>query len=706
MAIFRLERLLAGTAVAIALAASGPAAFAQSLTPTTSAVESKVPVPEATNVAPPSQRDVETTASTPQTMNPPATPPLAGEQKSAETKPLESRPMESRPADSQNVDTKPVEAPKAAETKPVEVKPVEAAKAPEVKAPETASADAVTEKLRDMFAAKGDRVFLKASDRSGAEAFYSARKFAPIWTTNAGANDRAKAAVAYLSKVDADGLDPADYPIPTFKAGMDAAALADAEAKLTASVLAYARHAATGRVAYSRVSADITYNLETPEAKDVLGKLADGKSVDAVLASYEPQHPQYKALKTQLAKARAESNGATAAPVVRIDAGPTLKFGKKEMTDPRVPALRARLGLAAKSGNTTYDKELSDAVAKFQEKNSIKPDGNAGNATISAMNGPKREHLADTIIANMERWRWVPRDLGAKRVILNIPDFTLRVYNGSEQVWMTKVVTGKPGKHATPLLSETMKYITVNPTWNVPPSIVYGEYLPALQQDPTVLQRMGFKLTQAADGGVSIQQPPGDGNALGRIRFNFPNKFLVYQHDTPEKHLFARYPRAYSHGCMRVENPLKYGEVILSLANPKDGYSAEKLKSMYGPSEIDIKLQSFIPVHITYQTAFIGDDGKLETRDDVYGRDASIIAILKGDRKIADVPVENPQQNYSRPSVSLPPGVAGAYAGGGGGGNFFEALFGGGRQQQVQNQPTTSRGGQGRRVTDRSMFSW
>ena len=706
MAIFRLERLLAGTAVAIALAASGPAAFAQSVTPTTSAVESKVPVPEATNVAPPSQRDVETTASTPQTMNPPATPPLAGEQKSAETKPLESRPMESRPADSQNVDTKPVEAPKAAETKPVEVKPVEAAKAPEVKAPETASADAVTEKLRDMFAAKGDRVFLKASDRSGAEAFYSARKFAPIWTTNAGANDRAKAAVAYLSKVDADGLDPADYPIPTFKAGMDAAALADAEAKLTASVLAYARHAATGRVAYSRVSADITYNLETPEAKDVLGKLADGKSVDAVLASYEPQHPQYTALKTQLAKARAESNGATAAPVVRIDAGPTLKFGKKEMTDPRVPALRARLGLAAKSGNTTYDKELSDAVAKFQEKNSIKPDGNAGNATISAMNGPKREHLADTIIANMERWRWVPRDLGAKRVILNIPDFTLRVYNGSEQVWMTKVVTGKPGKHATPLLSETMKYITVNPTWNVPPSIVYGEYLPALQQDPTVLQRMGFKLTQAADGGVSIQQPPGDGNALGRIRFNFPNKFLVYQHDTPEKHLFARYPRAYSHGCMRVENPLKYGEVILSLANPKDGYSAEKLKSMYGPSEIDIKLQSFIPVHITYQTAFIGDDGKLETRDDVYGRDASIIAILKGDRKIADVPVENPQQNYSRPSVSLPPGVAGAYAGGGGGGNFFEALFGGGRQQQVQNQPTTSRGGQGRRVTDRSMFSW
>src|SRR5690349_5189748 len=120
--------------------------------------------------------------------------------------------------------------------------------------------------------------------------------------------------------------------------------------------------------------------------------------------------------------------------------------------------------------------------------------------------------MPDTLIANMERWRWVPRDLGMKRVILNIPDFTLRVYNGNEQVWMTKVVTGKPGPHATPLLSETMKFITVNPAWNVPPSIVYNEYLPAMQQDPTVMQRMGFKVSQAADGGISIQQPPGDGN--------------------------------------------------------------------------------------------------------------------------------------------------------------------------------------------------
>jgi hypothetical protein len=158
---------------------------------------------------------------------------------------------------------------------------------------------------------------------------------------------------------------------------------------------------------------------------------------------------------------------------------------------------------------------------------------------------------------------------------------------------------------------------------------------------------------------------------------------------------------------MRVENPPKYAEVILGLANPKDNYTVEKIKSMYGPSEIDIKLQTYIPVHITYQTAFVDDHGKLELRDDIYGRDAAITAALKPEnRRNADVPVEHPAENYSRPSVSLPPGVPGlngnAYAQNGGG--FFEALFGGGRPQQVQS--TTTRGGNRRAPVDRSIFSW
>ena len=170
-----------------------------------------------------------------------------------------------------------------------------------------------------------------------------------------------------------------------------------------------------------------------------------------------------------------------------------------------------------------------------------------------------------------------------------------------------------------------MKYITVNPTWNVPPSIIYNEYLPALEQDPTVLQRMGLKLERNRDGIDPHLAAAGRANALGRIRFNFPNKFLVYQHDTPDKNLFAQDERAYSHGCMRVQNPDNMRQRCSTSCCRSEGYTAEKIRSMYGHSEIDINFPTPIPVNITYQTAFVDDAGKLEFRKDIYGRDASMI---------------------------------------------------------------------------------
>jgi murein L,D-transpeptidase YcbB/YkuD len=238
-------------------------------------------------------------------------------------------------------------------------------------------------------------------------------------------------------------------------------------------------------------------------------------------------------------------------------------------------------------------------------------------------------------------------------------------------------VVGKPGTHATPLLSETMKYITVNPTWNVPPSIVYNEYLPALQQDPTVLKRMGLNLTQNPDGSVHISQPPGEANALGRIRFNFPNKFLVYQHDTPDKHLFAHTKRAYSHGCMRVQDPAMYAQIMTGLGLPGGkSYTAEQIKGMYGHSEIDLRFNTPIPVHITYQTAFVDESGQLQIREDIYGRDAQTLAALKTDHRQAEIPVARAQPSYGRPSVRLPSGVAGANNDWNGGQSFFDRLFG------------------------------
>ena len=223
--------------------------------------------------------------------------------------------------------------------------------------------------------------------------------------------------------------------------------------------------------------------------------------------------------------------------------------------------LRKRLKIEGDKNSPVYDEAVVEAVKAFQTQADIGVDGNVGPNTLAALNGEKREAQRppadpiDTIIVNMERWRWYPRDLGNPHVIVNIPDYRLTLWNDNKVYWTTKIVVGKPGK-ATPLISAEMKFITVNPTWNVPPSIIENEYLPALQQDPNALDRIGLKLEQAPDGTVRIYQPPGAGNALGRIRFNFPNKFLVYQHDTPDKYLFKKDKRAYSHGCMRVENPL------------------------------------------------------------------------------------------------------------------------------------------------------
>jgi len=322
-----------------------------------------------------------------------------------------------------------------------------------------------------------------------------------------------------------------------------------------------------------------------------------------------------------------------------------------------------------------------------------------GPNTVRALNGERQAARRpsvdpiDTIIANMERWRWLPHDLGKTYVMVNIPDYTLQVVHNNKLVWKTKIVVGKPNL-PTPMTSAEMKYITVNPTWNVPPSIVENEYLPALQQDPQALERIGLKITQDADGTVHIFQPPGDKNALGRIRFNFPNKFLVYQHDTPDKYLFAKKTRAYSHGCMRVENPLKYGEVLLSLALPKEHYTEEKLRRMFGGSEININFPTSIPVHLTYQTAFVDAAGKLVIRDDVYGRDARLLAVLKGpERRVADIPIERPHNNSAAP-VRMAPGTFGGPGGGFfSGPSFFERLFGG---SEASSRPPRPRARVGR----------
>ncbi len=456
---------------------------------------------------------------------------------------------------------------------------------------------AVAEKIRDFFAGTSDRVFANKKERAAAEAFYQSRSYAPLWLDQGVANARAISAIARLKNADADGLEVGDYKMPNF-AGLGSDALAEADLKLTQTVLTYTRHVQAGRFPYTRVSRNIELPQAAPEPADILNAMAATQDADKTLDAFSPQHEEYKKLKAMLAELRGASG--------------------------------------AKKGDASRQIE--------------------------------------TIIANMERWRWYARDLGTAHVVVNQPDFTLRVMHEGRQVWTTRIVIGKPSM-PTPLLSETMKHITVNPTWNVPPSIVHNEYLPALAQDPTVLSRMGLRVSYSG-GGVHISQPPGPGNALGRIRFNFPNRFLVYQHDTPDKYYFAHEVRAYSHGCMRVQDPAKYAEVLLKIARPQEHWTAERITRMFGSSEQNLQLQPTpIWVHLTYQTAFVDSAGKLQMRRDIYNLDSRTLAAIKSGRGGIEAPPERKREHElvastQRRAAPPAPAVPAARSG-----SMFQSMF-------------------------------
>ena len=523
--------------------------------------------------------------------------------------------------------------------------------------PASAELGPVGQQLKELAETRLQQYVPREQDRAGVLAFYQNRNFAPLWAAEGKAQPKAAQATGFLAKVAADGLDPADYPAPKFD-NADPVKLAADELTMTNSVLTFARHASIGRVAFTRVSGAVYFDHKAPDAAEVLSKLADSTDVRATLDAFNPQHPAYKALKAQLAAARSG------------------KFSD-DRQQPRPGEGRRRVQQG--SEEETKSKHKSKSAAEDQAE-----------AKPAAAN-------IDTIIANLERWRWMPHDLGDAYVMVNVPDFTLKVVQSGKTVWQTKIVVGKVGNQATPLLTETMKYITVNPTWNVPPSIIRNEYLPALARDPNALARVGLQIGRNADGSIRIYQPPGERNALGRIRFNFPNRFLVYQHDTSDKKLFDHTVRAYSHGCMRVQNPDKYAEVLLGISQPEERFTTDRIQAMYGKGERTINFKKPIPVYVTYQTAFVDDAGQLQARADLYGHDKETTRILHGERRVADIPIPRSYSNSGggRPTTASfrtsrrddsteNLGYSGGWGGWGGRGggfrqssqNFFQPRFG------------------------------
>jgi murein L,D-transpeptidase YcbB/YkuD len=366
---------------------------------------------------------------------------------------------------------------------------------------------------------------------------FSGRNYAPLWVTNNAINDRAKSASAYLAQVDTVGLDPNDYLAPRFKSGSSPDALAEDELKLTLSALTFARHAEIGRIHFTRVGSDIQYDLVPPDPASVLAKLAEGNDAGKVLDGYNPPQPEFKALRDKLAELRKgtldtgpKAEAKPDKPRVHVPDGKILRPGMK---DARVVAVRKRLDVVGDKDNPLYDDAVRDAIKTFQTESELEVDGNLGPNTTRALNGEQKEvrrpshNSIDTILVNMERWRWLPRDLGNPHVVVNVPDYSLALYNDGKVYWHTRIVVGKPNL-ATPMVSAEMKFITVNPTWNVPPSIIEKEYLPALEQDP---QAGAHGLATAdADNHPYISQRPAPATRSAN-RFNFPNVPRL-KHDT------------------------------------------------------------------------------------------------------------------------------------------------------------------------------
>jgi murein L,D-transpeptidase YcbB/YkuD len=520
-----------------------------------------------------------------------------------------------------------------------------------------AVSDAVLDEVRKLASSSG-------SDTAALTAFYANRS-APLWVTDAGFNARADHAMAVIAKADDWGLVASQFELPKLAPGADARARAMAEIRLSSAVLKYARHARGGRIDPLSLSPNLDQKLALRDPAEVMKAVSETDQPGAYLLLLHPQHEQFKKLQAALAKARAgDATPEPAQPdfVVMPADGPQLKSGSKHA---QVPMLRKRLGLDARPDDTLFDAELSEALKTFQRDKGLPINGQLTPKTRQALNAgapkPAVKPAAQIpkIIANMERWRWMPENMGAFHVWQNTPEYTARVVKNGEVVHQMRVVVGKTNTQ-TPVFSARMQYVVFNPEWGVPDSIKVKEILPYLKPsqddffgqifggggfggaDTRVLQKHNLRVSlngkpvdaanvnwsQADIRRYTFIQPAGGTNVLGVVKFRFPNKHDVYMHDTPQRDLFGREVRAFSHGCVRVQNPLKLAEVLL--AEDKGWTEAQIKQAVAGPGPNEVELTNRIPVHLSYFTAVAGDEGQLRFYDDLYGHDARVTAALAG----------------------------------------------------------------------------
>lgn len=518
-----------------------------------------------------------------------------------------------KPAEQSKVDA-PAAPPKAAVAVPSEPAKAELqkAEAPAAKLQFSLATEIGERIKKDKATTAGER-----EDRDALVKVYASRNGEPIWVDEKGLTGRALALMNEISAADAYGLNPASFKLPALapNAGGSRDELADADVALSTAALKYARHARGGRLDPASLSKNFDRVPQIFAPESVLNELASAEKPGLYLRELNPRNPQFERLR--------------------------LKY------------------LAVKSGQEVIAPPVPPTVAPEPSKGkSAKKQG-----SVPAPQPLSREKLERKLLANMEMWRWMPDDLGSYYIQNNIPEFMTRMYRDGKLVHAERIVVGKP-ENQTAIFSDAMQIVVFKPFWNVPESIKWKELQPQLSRSPEALSRAGLRAAyngkpidpstidwSTADmRALHIFQPPGSSNALGQVKFLFPNKHDIYMHDTPTKHLFANASRAYSHGCMRVRDPLKFAELLLGQDKGWDMARIQQLANS-GPENNEIRLTRKVPIHVTYFTAWVDDDGTLKTFNDIYNHESKIHLGLEGKAHLIPQQREEKYQPVARGQV-------------------------------------------------------
>ena len=482
-----------------------------------------------------------------------------------------------------------------------------------------------------------------ASDRDLAE-FYRETEYRPVWTDEGStAQARRQALVQALSQAGMHGLPEARYDLDGLMARMGAArSLRDLgliEVALSRAYLSYARDVQSGVLEPNRVVYEIKREVSDSPATVLLGDLVRADAPRQALRALPPRTNEYARLmkeKMRLEHLIREGGWGPAVPSQKLEPG---QGGQA------VIALRNRLvamGYLRRSASTLYDGAIQTAVQEFQRDHGLQTDGISGPSTLAALNQSAAERLQSVIVA-MERERWLARDRGTRHVLVNLTDFSARILDNDSLTFQTRAVIGKNvGDRRSPEFSDEMEHLVINPTWHVPRSIAVKEYLPQMKRNPNAAGHLklynrngrevprgavNFGAYNARNFPFAIKQPPSSRNALGLVKFMFPNKYNIYLHDTPQKALFEREKRDFSHGCIRLQQPFDFAYEILS---PQEADPRAYFHSVLGTGrETYVQLEQHVPVHIIYRTAFTQAQGRVQYRDDVYQRDAAIWEALR-----------------------------------------------------------------------------